>query len=106
VLTRYRDPAGAEHLLLLLRRPTEGALLLDRSARAVLVVAELAAGEGERQARAVLRDWPGDPRMPQHSPPVEGYLRRAARSEGRLCRWLVPEDLVPSVTDEPERRAA
>jgi hypothetical protein len=110
VLARYRDNAGMEHALVLTARPSGGLLLLDRSPARVLVVAELSGEEGEAQARAVLRDWPGDPSAPQHSPPVAGYLARARRTAEPLCRALRPDDLAPPASreapDATERRAA
>jgi len=109
LLARYRDPTGMEHLLVLVTRPAGGRLLLDRCAARVLVVAELSEAEGEEQARAVLRCWPGDPNAPIYSPPVTGYLARAARSAEPLCRPLRADDLrlpAPSEDDRTEREAA
>ncbi len=103
-LASYRDPAGIEHALVLLdgRR---GPLLADRSAVSELVVAELGEGEGRDQAVAVLRDAEGNTKGLPAKPPIEGYLARAARSAGPLCRELSVSDLA-SLEEKTRREAA
>ncbi len=103
-LARYRDPAGAEHALVLLggRR---GPLLVDRSGAGELVVAELREGEGREQALAVLRDADANTEGLAPKPPIEGYLARAARTTGPLCRELSAADL-PGSGEDACREAA
>jgi hypothetical protein len=92
-LARYRDPAGIEHALVLISGRA-GQLLIDRSPAGPRVVAELGEGEGREQALAILRDADGNTEGLNQKPPIEGYLVRAARSDGPLCRLLTSEDLL------------
>lgn len=103
LLGRYTDPAGRQHLLVLVAGG-EGSLLLDRSSRGALVVARLARGEGREQALAVLCDAEADTEGLAPKPPIEGYLARAARTPRRLCRPLSAQDLPK--TRRGTRRAA
>ena len=91
-LASYRDPGGGEHALVLLAG-RRGLLLIDRSPAGELVVAELREGEGRDQALAILRDADGNTKGLAPKPPIEGYLARAARRTGPLCRELAADDL-------------
>lgn len=92
LLGRYTDPAGVGHELVLVAG-REGRLLVDRSLKRELVVAELGEGEGREQALAVLRDAEADTEGLAKKPPVVGYLARAAASPEPLCRASTADDL-------------
>ena len=89
-LARYTDPHGSPHRVVL-----RGWLLVDLAAgQEPRLVARLAEGEGEREARALLDGSAID----------EGYLARARREPRPFIRALTADDLRPPGADQ-EREA-